>query len=247
MKTLSISSKKFIEVLSEYFPDEDDSLFEDIFDEMVELSGSEPKSDSSQFLKILTLYRRRILKHKNIFIPTGYKNLVEGFIDEVNRFCETYELKKADGYLTFIKIGISLMGRYRIQFFPSKVEQIFEVYEDWKVIEDDKNPEITKTITDRYKFLIVDKTGTVFEPTTSDKVNFVLAAKFCSDSKTNPEVLVDATFDLLSWKKAIPSTGALTSQKIHNTLGDYISKNEIFQSDHTMVLKLKTLKGLRND
>jgi hypothetical protein len=244
---LTINRTSFIKILQDYFPEEDTDFLNDIFDEMFSETSKDSRSRSFTFLKILTLYRRRVLKHRNISIPKNSKTLVDGFIDEVDRFCETFELKRSEGYLTFIKIGVSLMGKYRIQSFPSKVEAIFEAYEDWKLIEDDPNPKITQAIIDRYKFLIVDKTGTLFEPTTLDKVNFVQAAKFCKESNVQPEVLVDATFDLLSWKKAIPSTGALVSQKVHNRIGDYVSKNEIFVSDNMMVLKLKSLKKMKDD
>lgn len=245
---IKITRSDLIKVLKDYFPEYGEFIFDDIFDELAESNVKRSQTDSFKFLKLFSYYRRQRLKHKAVKTLKSNIPIVDGFIEEVNKFCEQYQLSKHEGYLAFIEIGVFLMGaKPRLQFFPSKIESIFDTYEDWKSVQEDPNSQVTSHLVDYYRLKVLSFTGLEFTPGLSDLVNFVKASKFCINNNITPEILVDGAFEVLSWKQGVPSTGALASPKIHNQLGNYISTNHIEVKNDSLILKLKNLKTLRND
>lgn len=247
--SITISKEQLKTVLSDYFPEEDSELFEDIYEELEEETFTY-LGDAGLFDKLLTLYRRRELHHKGVSMGNSNRiTYLESIMPKVNGFCSTYNLPRRDGYIQYIKLGCKFLpkNKFNLNVFDYKVESIYQLYEEQQTIINDKNPDITEILINSYKKGVATKTGILFKPTPEDTINFVTAAVWCKKQRVLPEVLVEATFDMLAWKNAIPSTGALINPKFQNHVADYMSKNDLVNSNTTLILDLKKIKNLRDD
>lgn len=245
---MNITRKRIIQVLSEYFPEEDLDLFEDIADELEE--GEETSnSDVSLFIKLLTYYRRRALKHRLVKLNMTHNYpYIDKIIGDVNLFCETFGLGKREGYLKFIWLGIEAMGKsYRIGYFSKVVDKVFDRYEMTLLIDENPHKEVAKDIKDRYILTTIKMSGVRPTLTMEDEKNFAKASKYCADNNIPASVFVDGIFDVLSWRNAIPSTSAFDNPKFLSRIPDYMTKNNLFVKDNVLTLNLKHLKDMRDD
>lgn len=246
---IKITREELRSVLADYFPEEDNDLFDDIYDELEEEATQMP-GDVFLFEKLLALVRRRDLHHKNISLGQSYTQaFIKNIIDGVNEFCEVNQLPKREGYLEYIRAAIALLGKkkFSIRVLQYKAEDILEAYEDKQIIKGDPNTKVTTEAIDTYKRLVATKTGVVYNPTRTDRVHFVRAAEVAVEMNVSGSTLVEAVFDMLAWKNAIPAPAALYSEKLTNRVADYASKNDLVTSNQTLVLDLKKIKDCIDD
>jgi hypothetical protein len=236
----------FKSVMTDYFPEEHPDLFEDIFEEL----GDEVQpvlTDSMQFLKLLKMYRKSRLHHRNISSPDPDSPQVSKVVDWANKFCKTHGLPKKQGYLKFIEIGTGLMRNYRFTAFTGLSEKIIEQYSLQVIIDEDLHPDISEAIGTMYTVKVLEKTGVGVNPTLEDKVHFITAAEYCVENGISPDNFINGMFQTLAWKNGIPSPAALASQKMFNLLPQYLKLEPEEQRDNEMVISLKKIREVRGD
>jgi len=109
--SITISKEQLKTVLSDYFPEEDSELFEDIYEELEEETFTY-LGDAGLFDKLLTLYRRRELHHKGVSMGNSNRiTYLESIMPKVNGFCSTYNLPRRDGYIQYIKLGCKFLPK----------------------------------------------------------------------------------------------------------------------------------------
>jgi len=144
----------------------------------------------------------------------------------INNFCNDFNLPKREGYLVYIRIGLSRISSFRgyINKLYDMSETISNQYEAEKIISDDPNKILTQKLHDYYISLIVKRTG--INENYLDKpnkyVNFVKVANIIESQSLNYRVFIEAQFEGLDWTGNYPEPEQLASDKCIERLNKYM-------------------------
>jgi hypothetical protein len=207
--------------------------------------------DADLFARLVFAVRKQ-RKHRGISqIKPGGKDwdLVKEVTSSALNFCEEFSLKKRDGFIRYIDVGLSKMAKFNLAKFPNMYEAICETYEAIVEIENDNNPEGTSELYDYYVRHIADNTG-IYEDikTLPEKyVWFVRARKEADKIKVPYAVYIKAQFSGFDFAKGIPHPVQLVGPKAILRVNRYAYRKN-FKSEYDEVgIRRVSLKGIFND
>lgn len=184
--------------------------------------------DSDLFSQLIYATRKS-LKHRGItLIKPGSKDwdMVKEITTKALDFCLEFELGKREGFIQYIKIGISKMIKFNLNKFNGLHEIICETYSAIKEIEKDTDPELTKELYNYYSQEVIRVTG-IFEPIDNDPekyVYFVKARQLAEELNVSLDLYIEAQFDGLNFAKGIPHPVQLTGVNARQRLIRYLYK-----------------------
>mgnify|MGYP000375025774 CR=1 FL=1 len=149
-----------------------------------------------------------------------------------NIFCKDFQLETREGFIKYIKIGISKMNNARnlVQRLISMQEVITETYVAQKEYMElsSKDKKIIKDMHDYYVKKIADKTGILesFEKDMDKYQYFIQLYHFLKDRDWLPNYpdYITAQFEGLSWCNGIPELSSLTNDKSIARYNKYLYK-----------------------
>lgn len=211
---------------------------------------SSSRVDADLFAQLVYAIRKK-MKHRGISpIKPGSKDwdLIKGITASALEFCEEFELKKREGFIKFIEIGLSKMVKFNLNKFPSMVEAISETHEAIMEIEADDNPEGTKEMYDYYISHIAEYTG-IFEDLKSlpDKYVWFIRARIVADKIKVPGIVyIKAQFSGLDFAKGIPHPVQLVGPKAIDRVNRYSYKRNFNRENTDNGIQRVDLKNLLN-
>ena len=142
---------------------------------------------------------------------------VKNLTEIVCKFCEDFSLEYREGFIIYVKMGLSKISSYRnyVGKLISMSESIYSEYECIQELKDDPTPELTKKMHDMYVNRVTSKTGIYenFLDKPSKMYHFYLAKKMCQRLRITEETFMDAQFESLAWCNGLPSPESLTEEK----------------------------------
>lgn len=209
---------------------------------------SSTNSDTELFSLLLLHYRRK-LKHRGITqIKQNSRDwlTVKEIVTLANEFCETFSLEKREGYLEFIKIGISKMNKFMIVKFTPMGSSIIETYQAMLELKEDKYPEKTQRCHDYYQKTIIAKTGVAMDyKDNPDKYVYFYRVRLLAERlKVDPLVFIKAQFYALEWRNGYPDPIQLTNDKAINHLNKYLYEKGDTKPQKTTKIDFSKIKKM---
>jgi hypothetical protein len=204
--------------------------------------------DADVFAQLVYAIRKK-KRHKGISpIKPGGKDwdLVKDITASALNFCEEFGLKKREGFINYIEIGMGKMVKFSLNKFPNMYEGICETYTATQEILKDDNPNGTKELYQYYIQHIADYTG-IFEDLINipeKYVYFIRARKVADEIHVPGVVYIKAQFEGLDFAKGIPHPVQLIGPKALERVNRYTYKRN-FKKDYNEVgIPRISLKGV---
>ena len=206
------------------------------------------RADADLFARLVYAIRMN-RKQKGISpIRTSGKewDLVKEITASALNFCEEFNLKKREGFIKYIEIGISKMIKFNLIKFPSMYEGICENYISTQEILRDDDPLGTKEMCEYYIQHIADYTG-IFEKLIDipeKYVYFVRARKIANEINVPGIVYIKAQFEGLDFAKGIPHPIQLIGPKALERVNRYSYKRNFKNECDEVGIRRISLKGI---
>lgn len=207
--------------------------------------------DADLFARLIFAVRKQ-RKHRGISqIKPGGKDwdLVKEVTASALNFCEEFSLKKREGFIKYIEVGLTKMAKFNLSRFGNLYEPICETYEAIIEIEKDDNPSGTSELHDYYIRHIADCTG-IYEDLKvlpEKYVWFVRARKEADRLKVPYAVYIKAQFSGLDFAKGIPHPVQLVGPKAILRVNRYSYKKNFKSEYDELGIKRVSLKGIFDD
>jgi len=189
---------------------------------------------------------RRQLKHRGIqqILPnTRDWNLVKSLTKLANDFCNEFELEQREGYLNFLKIGISRMNKFGLVKLTNMYELICSVYDSRTQIQKDGDSEGTRDIHDYYFKKVLEKTG-IPESYIDKPEKYLYFLKVNEESKKlglKGTLWIEAQFWGLEWNDGKPEPPQLIGDKALERVTKYCYKHKVQAKE--VSIDFKKLRG----
>lgn len=197
---------------------------------------------------------RESKKHK--FIKTIRTNdreydILKEVAQSADDFVKLFEIKpKEEGYKTYAQIGIELMGKkYGLSKFKYYKAQIFEMQENYLVVEEDSDKESTKKYYEQWKVSMYSHSNMQIELQDKKSSDTSFLSKYvhivfgrqeadsaCADYKN----WIEAQFNQLSWMNVIPELSQFYGENSKERYKKYMinkNKSDIKDVDTTLPTK----------
>ena len=204
--------------------------------------------DADLFAQLVYVIRKK-RKHRGIspIKPGGREwDLIKEITASALNFCEEYELKKREGFINYIEIGITKMVKFNIAKLPSMYEGICETYSASQEILTDDDPNGTKEMYEYYVQHIAEYTG-IFEKLNEipeKYVYFVRARKVADEIKVPGIVYIKAQFEGLDFARGIPHPVQLIGPKAIERVNRYTYKRNFKSTYNEAGIRRISLKGV---
>ena len=185
------------------------------------------KVDALLLSRTITMVRKN-LRHRGIsMINQSSKEwpTIQLIAKHATDFCNENNLKPNDGYMIYVKIGISRMTTYSLVKFPKLHETICLAYNAEAELANDSYQDITKRLISRYKDIVMQKTQipiTYLEDFPEKRVLFKRAAEQCVQYGATPEDYIEAQFEALAFVSGIPGPEQIVGPKAIERLAKYM-------------------------
>lgn len=189
------------------------------------------REDADLFAQLIYAIRKRN-KHRGIsqMRPGGkdwdiLKEVAASALD----FCNEFDLKRREGFIEFIELGINKMKKFSLMKFKGLNESISETYVAIKEIRLDDDSDMTNEMYKVYFQRILDNTGI---PDESKKIPekyvwFVRARIQSKELNISPILYMKAQFDALDFVGGIPYPTQLVGIKAKDRVIRYAYKKKI--------------------
>jgi hypothetical protein len=207
--------------------------------------------DADLFARLIYAVRKQ-RKHRGISqIKPGGKDwdLVKEVTASALNFCEEFSLKKREGFIKFIEVGLTKMAKFNLARFVNLYEPICETYEAIVEIDNDDNPVGTDELYGYYIGHIAECTG-IYEDLKvlpEKYVWFVRARKEADRLKVPYAVYIKAQFSGLDFAKGIPHPVQLVGPKAILRVNRYSYKKNFKSEYDELGIKRVSLKGIFDD
>ena len=206
------------------------------------------RADADLFAQLIYAIRKK-RKHRGIspIKPSGRDwDLVKDITASALNFCEEFELRKREGFIRYIEIGMTKMIKFSLNKFPNMYEGICETYSAIQEILSDTDPEGTKEMYEFYIQHIAEYTG-IFEKLIDipeKYVYFVRARRVADDIKVPGVVYIKAQFEGLDFAKGIPHPVQLIGSKAIERVNRYAYKRNFKTEYNEAGVRRISLKGI---
>ena len=180
-------------------------------------------------LSNLIFSTRKQLKHKGIKPIDNNSSdwtSLKKLTPVVNNFCNDFELSKREGYIAYVKIGLTRITSFRgyLNKLYDMSETISIQYEAEMVIQSDVNKTLTRDIHDYYISIIIKRTGVTesYADKPNKYIKFVEVAQLVKDNNLDYKIFIDAQFEGLDWTGNYPEPEQLASDKCMERLNKYM-------------------------
>lgn len=227
------------------------SVSNDRLEKKVKRIINSSRVDADLFAQLIYAIRKK-MKHRGIsLIKPGSKDwdLVKEITASALNFCEEFDLRRREGFIQYIEIGINKMIKFNLNKFPNMVETISETYSAIQEINSDSNPEATQEMYDFYIGYIADYTG-IFENLKElpDKYVWFVRARKAAEKINVPGIAyIKAQFAGLDFAKGIPHPTQLVGIKAIDRVNRYSYKRKFKTDYNENGIKRVNLKNLMND
>lgn len=190
-----------------------------------------PSTDANLMARIIYMTRKR-MKHIGVTqIKPSSKDWgqVKAITAQATEFCIDVDMPKKAGYTEYIDIAFSKMVRPNLQKITSMHASICETYVAKKEIQEDPYPDITAKIHEYYRMKVATKTGLVnnFKGTPDKYVWFVRAGALMRALTVPLNIFLDAQFEAMDYRNALPDPSQLVGQKAKERLNKYMFEHNI--------------------
>lgn len=149
-----------------------------------------------------------------------------------NQFCEDFNYEVREGYIRYINLGITRMGkdiRNVVQRLISMSENISSMESAYREMTDKGLRDMATKICEQFTFLILSRTG-IKEDYTKDPLIFIWFYRLAIFLQENGWLdkyvdYLEAQFEALEFNRGIPSYKTLTSDKAIQFYSKYIYKH----------------------
>lgn len=183
--------------------------------------------DTIQMSNLIFLIRKQ-LKHKGVVkVDQGSKdwNLIKSITDRATEFATEFDLDKSEGYKEYIKTGISMLSRFRLQPLISMYQPICERYEALKAIREDSHKTQTSQAHDYFRVTIAKYTGSVnsYENIPEKYVYFIKAVDLANQFGVTIKKYMDAQLMyFLEGLNKVPTPEQLVTEKAKIRLNHFL-------------------------
>lgn len=191
--------------------------------------------DAKLFAGLLTQIRVQ-KKHRGISTireGTSEWSTLKECTGKANAFCEAYNIDARSGFIQYINLYFQYLETNRAKFnlkaMPSKHELICNLYEANKEIEQDVDPEKTKTAHNVYSHLVSERTGIPIDYSKEPLkyVYFTYVSKLAKGFGLSVQQYIKAQFEALDWTNGIPAPAQLVTKNAEERTVKWMSENSI--------------------
>ncbi len=217
-------------------------------DNKVERLTASTKSDASLFAHLLLLERRR-LKHRGIsLIKPGDREWLElkATCKLATEFCKEFGLARKEGYLQYIKLGLSKVNKYTITKLKLLHPTICSYYDAYQELEMDPSPSKTEEVYVYYNKCINEKVGwehNDYKTNPEKYVCFKRAKEEADRLHIEYTVYIRAQFWAMEYRSGIPDPHQLYGEKAIERLRKYCYENKINMGNTKKFTFSKKLKN----
>lgn len=175
------------------------------------------------------------LKHRGVKkiseLDTNRWSMAKKLAEVCNIFCKDFNLETRYGYIKYMELGFSRMGKDLKNYLPrliSMSQNISETYQALKVLQEDSDRELTDKIYQYYISVIAEKTGLSmsYDNQPDIYVNFVNLKDYLVSNDINYEDWIDSQFEALEWCNGIPEPNKLLGDKAYSYYVKFMYKNQ---------------------
>lgn len=223
------------------------ALMEKKFNKLLKASND----DTFKFIKLLQM-TRRTLKHRGLTeIKENSRDWLtcKDICNNAINFCNDFELKKEEGFVTYIKIGILLTQKFYLPKLLSLHEAICNHYEAMRELNKDKTPQDTKILHNLFQRRIIDKIGTSQDYSNKpDKYQYFVKAKnLANELGISYHQFIDAQFAAFEWRSSIPEPVQMTGDKARDRCLKYAFENNLqIKLPGTKKINFKNVRDANN-
>jgi hypothetical protein len=195
-----------------------------------------PTVDANIMARVIFMVRKK-MKHVGVVqIKPASRDWaqVKAITAGANEFCIDYDLTKKQGYIEYLQIAFSKMVKPSLQKIPTMHTAICETYAAMKEIQDDPYPDSTLKIHEYYRMKVATKTGLVnnFKGFPDKYVWFVRAGALMKTLGVSMNIYLDAQFEAMDYRGALPDPSQLVGQKAKERLNKYLFEHKIDLRKH---------------
>lgn len=175
---------------------------------------------------------RKSLKHKGITqikLDSYEGPIIREITNLANEFCSDFDLTKRSGYIEYIKIALTRMGKFALNRIPSQHSNTCLEYEAILIMQKDKYPDITKAVASRYGEKLFQETG-LYDNSNKFPQRyryFVEAAEIIKHYGIRVEDYINAQFETLAWTKNLVEPSQLVGEKAIARLNKWCYTNNV--------------------
>lgn len=147
-----------------------------------------------------------------------------------DQFIQEFNLEVRNGYLTYLKVGMSKMQKFSMGKLKSLHPAICQEYEAIEKINQDKTPSETQRAYELYRDIVSSKTGIPnigYDKMPEKYCVFIEVKEEAKRMGISLERYVQAQFDGLSFRDQIPDPLQLIGDKAHIRVQRYCYENNI--------------------
>lgn len=186
------------------------------------------KTDITLLSQIIYSVRKQ-LKHKGIK-PINNNSTewtqLKRLTKIVNEYCSDFELEKREGYIEYVKAGLSKIKSYRgyITKLYDMSESISNERDANQYQSEDDNKTLTRKIYEHYREKVIKVTGInpQYDSVPIKYNNFIEVRKAVEKLKVTYVDYIDAQFDQLEWTGSYPEPEQLVNDKAIDRLNKYL-------------------------
>ena len=189
------------------------------------------RKDADLFAQLIYAIRKK-RKHRGIsHMKPGGKDweILKEVAASALAFSNEFELKRRDGFISFIEIGMNKMQKFSLMKFNNLRESISETYAAIEEIKTDKDRVMTEAMYRAYFSKILHNTGITDESKELPEkyVWFVRARQQAEEMNIDPVLYIEAQFAALDFANSIPHPTQLVGLKAKERVIRYAYKNKI--------------------
>lgn len=186
------------------------------------------RKDADLFAQLVYAIRKS-KKHRGIsHMKPGSKDwdILKEVAASALDFCNEFDLKRRDGFIEYIKIGMDKMKKFSLLKFKALNENISESYEAKLEINKDPEPDITESMYKVFFQTIMEETGIPDESRDIPEryVWFVRAKEEAKKMDIDPILYIEAQFAGLDFANSIPHPTQLVGMKARDRVMRYAYK-----------------------
>jgi len=207
-------------------------------------------SETELFSQILT-YERKRMRHRGIRVskigdPDWLQ--VKEAASLAADFCNEFELEKKEGFIEYVRQGLSMMKNYSIQKFKTLHGPICKKYECIQELQLDPTPHKTEEMFTLYYNTVNEKAG--FCPNYKEQpekyIGFKRAVDTAKELNTSIKLYLRAQFYSLEWASGIPDPLSLYGNLAKERVTKYAFENGIKIREEKKV-NLKKIRRVKYD
>lgn len=189
------------------------------------------RKDADLFAQLIYAIRKS-KKHRGIsMMKPGGKDwdILKEVAASALYFTNEFNLKKRDGFIEYITIGMNKMKKFSLLKFKNLNESISETYDADTEIKEDDESDITEAMYNIYFQTILSNTGIPDESKDIPEryVWFVRARIEAENLNIDPLIYIKAQFAGLDFANSIPHPTQLVGVKARDRVMRYAYKNKI--------------------